>query len=105
MKKMPLAQNQRRRKKKARRTIGRDVLAREGWPSDSGHSNLWVQQTDYVIVETWTTLVSVGLHAVAHRRLLLFFPVPPILAPAAGPLTENLQSVLTDDPRKGFWDP
>jgi len=30
--------------------------------------------------------------------VLLFFPVPPSLRQAAGPLTENLPNVLTGDP-------
>src|ERR1700731_3623558 len=34
------------------------------------------------------------------RIVLLFFPVPPSLRQAAGPLTENLPNVLTDDPRR-----
>src|SRR6267378_162323 len=32
------------------------------------------------------------------RTVLLFFPVPPSLRQAAGPLTENLPNVLTGDP-------
>jgi len=32
------------------------------------------------------------------RIVLLFFPVPPSLRQAAGPLTENLPNVLTGDP-------
>src|SRR5713226_1562213 len=39
-----------------------------------------------------------ALHAL--RIVLLFFPVPPSLRQAAGPLTENLPNVLTGDPTR-----
>src|SRR5260370_38742242 len=39
-----------------------------------------------------------ALHAL--RIVLLFFPVPPSLRQAAGPLTENLPNVLAGDPRR-----
>src|SRR5438477_3124333 len=39
-----------------------------------------------------------ALHA--PRIVLLFFPVPPSLRQAAGPLTENLPNVLTGDLRR-----
>src|SRR5260370_37453246 len=38
-----------------------------------------------------------ALHAV--RIVLVFFPVPPSMRQAAGPLTENLPNVLTGDLR------